>query len=114
MSTRCHTIIIKGDDKAYVYRHSDGYSEDGAGYDLKTFINYYKDNFETWSVNDLGVELENEEYGFEFENSGIHGDEDYIYFIDMDKKTLECYEYSGDFPESEIKEKEKLVFKKQF
>ena len=111
MSTRCHTIITKGEEKSYVYRHCDGYP-DGAGEDLKTFINYYKDNFETWSVNDLGVELENEEYGFEFENYGIHGDEDYIYFIDMDKKTLECYEVIKD--PSEVKENMDFVFNEKF
>ena len=113
MSTRCHVIITKGNDKSYVYRHHDGYP-DGAGEDLKNFINSNKDNFNNWSVNDFSIKLENEMDDFEFENYGIHGDEEYIYFIDMDNIILECYEYTWDLPENEIKTKMILEFKESF
>lgn len=113
MSTRCHTIITKGENKAYVYRHGDGYP-DAAGTDLKEFINDHKNEIKNWSVNDFGVELEKADYGFEFENYGIHGDEEYIYFVDLDNNILECYEYSWDLPEEKIKTKMNLEFKEKF
>lgn len=113
MSTRCHVIITKGKEKAYVYRHCDGYP-DGAGEDLKNFIWANQDKFKVWSPDDFAYELDIANYEFEFENYRIHGDEDYVYFVDMDNMTLECYNYSYDLPEDEIKEKMELVFKEKF
>lgn len=111
MATRCHTIIKKGEDKAYVYRHFDGYPEE-TGNDLKTFMNISKGSFNEWSVNDFATYLGKYNDAYEFENYGIHGDEDYIYFIDMDKKTLECYEVLDE--PSEVKENMDFVFKEKF
>ena len=95
MSTRCHTIVNKDGHEAFIYRHCDGYPS-GAGEDLKAFINENKDNLENWSVNDFGAELQNYGYGYEFENIGVHGDEDYVYFVDLDNKVLECYKSKDD------------------
>ena len=90
MSTRCHIIIKKNNDEAFVYRHHDGYP-DGAGEDLQAFINNNKDNIDNWSCNDFAAKLSKWDYEFEFENRGIHGDEDYIYIIDLDIKFIGCY-----------------------
>ena len=113
MSTRCHTIITQGDDKVYVYRHSDGYP-DGAGEDLKDFIDKHINDFKDWNPDDFAHELSCWDSQFEFEDYGLHGDESYVYFVDMDKETLECYNYSCDLPEEEIKEKMILEFKETF
>ena len=95
MSTRCHTIVTKNGHEAFIYRHCDGYPG-GAGEDLKDFIDENKDNLENWSVNDFGAELQNYGCGYEFENVGVHGDEDYVYFVDLNNKVLECYRSKGD------------------
>jgi len=67
MSTRCHTIITKGDDKVYVYRHCDG-DPDGAGEDLKDFIDKHINDFKDWNPDDFAHELCCWDSQFEFEN----------------------------------------------
>ena len=107
MSTRCHTIVTKSGKEAFIYRHHDGYPS-GAGEDLKDFIKENKKNLKDWSVNDFGAELQNYGCGYEFENIGVHGDEDYVYFVDLDNNILECYS-SKDF-EDATKNKNNLNF----
>lgn len=90
MSTRCHTIVTKGNKKAYLYRHYDGYPS-SAGQDLKNFIRDDFDEIDGMSVNDFAVELHNYEEFFEFENDSVHGDEDYIYFVNLSDRTIKTY-----------------------
>lgn len=113
MSTRCHTIITKGDDKVYVYRHNDG-DPDEAGEDLKSFIDKHINDFKDWNPDDFAHELSCWDSQFEFEDYGLHGDESYVYFLNMDDMTLECYCYTWDLPEEEIKTKMELQFKETF
>jgi hypothetical protein len=113
MSTRCHTIITKSNDKVYVYRHCDG-DPDGAGEDLKDFIDKHINDFKDWNPYDFAHELCCWNSQFEFEDYRLHGDESYIYFLNMDDMTLECYNYSWDLPEAEIKTKMELQFKETF
>lgn len=90
MSTRCNVIVKTKFDKIWLYHHHDGYPE-GVGQDL---INRFKDKFEKtgqiwWSdiINEL-VKDQNDEYEV---TNGEHGDIEYLYTIDCDKKTI-CWQ----------------------
>ena len=93
MSTRCH-IIIKWDDKeTFIYHHHDGYPE-GVGTELKEILKSCTSyDWETIAEKILGYDDQYEE------DSGIHGDEDYIYEIEAKDTyaTLKCYSYSGSY-----------------
>jgi hypothetical protein len=116
MSTRANIIVKKGDDKLFFYRHSDGYPECTME-SLKTFCNMYKDQLRDNVSQSAGwlILLGAVEYGFkgdlkdpsgdnnkyEWNNwkvgayeptTGLHGDIEYLYIIDLDHKQLTCYE----------------------
>lgn len=114
MSTRCN-ILIKGhwtNKTICLYHHHDGYPE-GVGEDLrkrvikfsqecKNFIKGYALTF----INELLNDKE-DEYELTFD---IHGDIDYLYFLDWKTLTLRCYEVRDwDMPKSKIMKKENLV-----
>lgn len=92
MSTRAHVIIKKkGEEDVYAYHHCDGYP-DGVGEDLKRFII----DEGTAAKPKLTAKLLNEwDDSFEIDD-GIHGDEEYIYVIDLDEKTVKGYGIWGD------------------
>lgn len=100
MSTRCH-VIIKWDDKeTFIYHHHDGYPE-GVGSELKKILESCTSyDWETIAEKILGYDDQYEE------DSGIHGDEDYIYEIEAKDTyaTLKCYSYNGLY-------RKELVFK---
>lgn len=84
MSTRAHIIVRKeGEPNHYVYHHHDGYLE-GVGEDLKLFISCFsscdKDIFDP-EVFCKSLTLYDSAY--EYENTGLHGDEEYIYNIKL-------------------------------
>ena len=108
MSTRCHTIVKKNDKKVYVYRHSDGYPS-GAGEDLKSFVEDNKDDIYNWSVNDFVVELYKYDGGFEIDNN-LHGDENYVYIVNLDTCSIKGYHVEWDVLESDIENSENLEF----
>lgn len=88
MSTRCNIIVKAKGNKITLYHHWDGYIE-GVGQDL---VNKLKPFFDSnnkcyWSdvVNMLVKNKEDE--GYEI-TSRIHGDIEYLYTIDTDKKTI--------------------------
>lgn len=92
MSTRAHVIIKKkGEDDVYVYHHCDGYP-DGVGEDLKRFI-----------IEEGGADrpkgfaklLNDWDDSFRIDD-GLHGDEEYIYVIDLDEKIIKGYGIWGD------------------
>lgn len=83
MATRCNIIIKRGEQKILIYRHCDGYpSETGrdllkicgkAGYDLFEIIQAFAESGH-------------------YELSRVkHGDAEYEYTIDLDKKDITCY-----------------------
>ena len=106
MSTRAHIVVISEDEERYVYHHSDGYLE-GVGEDLKYFLkDIYKPS--DYSADELCQQLEDWDVSYQYEDSGIHGDEEYIYYIDIypDKViiSVETAEYAktadGDWDET--------------
>lgn len=110
MSTRCQTIILRKNKKHYIYRHHDGYPE-GAGQDLKEFINEYKNDFNVLSLDEIAERLNDFHSGFENENLCVHGDEDYIYVMDLDNNELKCYKIPWDKVEDAGEEFNKYVLK---
>lgn len=86
MSTRSHIIVEVPEENStdYVYHHCDGYL-DGVGAELKDFIkNEYKPA--TFTGEEFCSQLENWDDSYEYENSGPHGDEEFIYYINIDKE----------------------------
>lgn len=84
MSTRCH-IVVKNtteNKKHYVYHHCDGYL-DGVGKELKEFI---KDKYQPthYTSDEFCKQIENWNCSYEYEDCGIHGDEEYIYHVEID------------------------------
>lgn len=93
MSTRCHIVVIdNGEEKGYIYHHCDGYP-DGVGEELKEILskcNEYND-YETIMEKILDYDDSYEE------DTGIHGDEEYIYkiYVIGETATLRCFESYG-------------------
>jgi hypothetical protein len=115
MSTRANIIIKDQYDKLFFYRHSDGYPE-GTLPTLEKFLNYVKEGHIRDNVGQaagwlilIGAE-EYAEYRKDVSNlcapdfdhdfngwkagayeitTGIHGDIEFLYIIDLDKKTIE-------------------------
>ncbi len=88
MSTRAHLIIRNGDKKVYVYHHCDGYPA-GVGEDVRQFIN--ENGKDIFSPAEFAIDLNTWSCDYEVENIGLHGDEDYVYDIDLKNKTYTCY-----------------------
>lgn len=112
MSTRAHIRIKDGDEQIMLYHHHDGYPE-GVGRDLKKFLS---EKFKNWwdaceianglvkggvrherkSLLSGKVEISTDD---EYEiTTCLHGDENFIYIIDCDKKELKCYTHKWDAP----------------
>jgi len=90
MSTRCHVILEKKDcETEFVYHHFDGYPE-GVGEELVGLLKKY--NKQHWEPVAIANWLEKQDDLYE-PDDGIHGDEEYVYVIDCDKHTLQCFEY---------------------
>lgn len=88
MSTRAHVIIRKsGQEDQFVYHHCDGYPE-GVGSELDDIFRN-SDYSDTYAA---AKALEEYDYQYRYENYGIHGDEEYLYLVDLDNKTITCYE----------------------
>lgn len=92
MSTRCHIVVIEEDNtKHYIYHHSDGYPE-GVGAELEEVLEACPSyDWETIMEHILAYDSQYEE------DSGIHGDEEYIYEIQITNggtgAIYECYKY---------------------
>jgi hypothetical protein len=115
MSIRANIIIKDRYTKLYFYRHSDGYPE-VTRESLNVFMNWLKDGKIRDNVNQAAgwlIILGNDEYevgnepkgvdGFNWKvgayepTTGLHGDIDYLYVIDLEKETLEIFD--SDFHE---------------
>jgi len=104
MSTRCN-VVIKDDsgDELIFYRHSDGYPE-GVKESLNTFLNMVKQGLIRDNVMQAAghlILIGHEEYNGRLNSTSmgwkvgayepttqIHGDIEYLYTIDLDKKTI--------------------------
>lgn len=95
MSTRCMIKICKKHFASeFVYHHCDGYP-DGVGSELVKILRYYKTV--EWTPNKISNALQ--DYDSQYEDDGdvnAHGDEDYLYVIDCDERTIKCYEVAYD------------------
>ena len=112
MSTRCNIIIKDGKQKLYFYRHSDGYPS-GVSETLNKFLDGIKtgkirDNLSQaagWLIiigrDEATVDGVNKWTGYEWKvgsyepTDGIHDDIEYLYEIDLEKKTLKGWNYNG-------------------
>ena len=89
MSTRASIRITEGDGQILLYHHCDGYPE-GVGSELKDFL---KDR-RYWDAERIASGLAR---GYPYECAiCLHGDEEYVYVIDCDQKTLTCYKHGWD------------------
>lgn len=87
MSTRCHIVVKeKAFANTYIYHHCDGYP-DGVGSELVEALKVYTGPWNAPSITKL-IESIDDQYKVD---SDIHGDEDYIYEISCDDRTLKCY-----------------------
>jgi hypothetical protein len=94
MSTRATIIVKERNTKAWMYHHSDGYPM-GVGRNLKNFLKERR----WWYLSDIVTDLIKhgttqpdgwKDDGYEF-TTCQHGDVEYTYEIDCDKKTLRCF-----------------------
>lgn len=132
MSTRANIIIKDKYSKLYFYRHSDGYPEVTME-SLKGFCDMYHNQLRNNVSQSSGwlILLGAVEYGFKGElksddkfsgwkvgayepTSGIHGDIEYLYVIDLEKESLSCYQIKWELgyeitEENILKEKPVLV-----
>lgn len=90
MSTRCNVIVKTKFDKIWLYHHHDGYPE-GVGQDL---VNRFKEKFEKdekiWWSDVVNALVKDTKDNYEV-TDGEHGDIEYLYTIDCDKKTI-CWQ----------------------
>ena len=84
MATRSH-IVVKdsvNNKEHFVYHHCDGYIE-GVGKWLKEFIrDRYNPN--EFTSDEFCKQIEDWDSSFEYEDHGIHGDEEFIYHVEID------------------------------
>jgi hypothetical protein len=118
MSTRANILIKDSSDFLFFYRHSDGYPE-CTGESLREFVKGYAEKYRSNVMQSAGwlVIHGNKEYSDNQHNgwkvgayeptTGSHGDIDYLYEIDLENKTLSCWEHFGS-------SKGKLVFQEGF
>ena len=88
MSTRCNIIVKAKGKKITLYHHWDGYLE-GVGQDLVNKLKdaFIDDYFCSWTHIVNKLVKDKEDTGYEI-TSGLHGDIEYLYTIDVDKKTI--------------------------
>lgn len=131
MSTRCN-VIIKDSDfgttrELIFYRHCDGYPE-GVAKTLGTFLKYvksgrFRDNVGQsagWLIV-LGHQEDGAESNSDFfdwkvgsyePSTCIHGDIEYLYEIDLTKKTIEGWNHNGESKGKSVTKKLNDLIKK--
>lgn len=110
MSTRANIVFTDSYSELYFYRHSDGYPE-YTFEDLKEFVKGYegkmrnncnqsagwlimRGNAEYWSKPENMKYMEWKVGSYEPTNE-LHGDIEYLYWINLEQGFLNCYEYTG-------------------
>ena len=86
--------MIKDNTTNYVYHHTDGYPE-GVGAELREYLRKWCESRDEFTAEDFCTYMENDDPSYEFENIGIHGDEDYLYTVDFDKGEYQCDRIGG-------------------
>lgn len=88
MSTRATVWIKSGDEERFLYHHCDGYMLDE---ELDPILKELEP--EEWTVDDVAEEIleKYEDYG-RHKVDGVGWDSEYVYKIDVDKRTLEKFE----------------------
>ncbi len=96
MSTRAHIIIEQGETVFHLSHHCDGYP-DGVGHDLvellKEYVAKLKDPYE-WSAGSLWEFIYKEDEEFHPTKFDISWDQEYVYVIDCNDRTLKGF-YKG-------------------
>ena len=121
MSTRAHIRIESKDDNevVFLYHHCDG-DPDCVGADLKRFIKRVgKYDWDVYEIANKILHGEVTSYSFFSKKydpdlyyeltSDLHGDEDYLYLIDVDSRKLICYSYNHDDTYEETIAKNKII-----
>lgn len=84
MATRANIVVKKDSGEHYIYHHFDGYLE-GVGKDLEDFISSkYKPNI--WTISEFCEQLNDWDSSFEIDCGGIHGDIEYLYYININSE----------------------------
>ena len=106
MSTRCNVVVRDGGDELWFYRHSDGYPESVLP-SLEPLMEKLRDGALRDNVNQFSgwlIVLGNEGYGRRSPGyddwkvghyeptTGLHGDVNYVYEIDLRSKELTARE----------------------
>ena len=91
MGTRAAIIIKESTNEINIYHHCDGYPE-GVGQELTDFAS----NCKVWESVKIFAEMLNEYDDAYRYTSDVHGDEEYIYLVDIPTKTIICYDIFGD------------------
>lgn len=114
MSTRVHIRVKNKYGHIKLYCHCDGYPS-GLGRVLKKYL----ESLTIWEAYHIATDLikgENIDDDFFFlhnirPTTCLHGDEAYIYVIDVEKKTLVCYEHNMDetFEECCIPKRRRII-----
>ncbi len=117
MSTRCNIVIKDKTEQLFFYRHSDGYPE-CTGESLKQFVKGYTDQTMRrdvmqsagWLIIQGHVEYSDNvplckpngedrfngwKVGAYEPATGIQGDIEFLYELDLDKRTLRCWAHDG-------------------
>lgn len=87
MSTRANIVVKDSNSEHTVYHHCDGYVA-GVGKELKTFIDKdYKPD--SRSADEFCKQIENWDYSYEYDDCGVHGDVEYIYYVYINSTSIE-------------------------
>jgi hypothetical protein len=106
MSTRCNIIIHQSYEKyAILYHHHDGYPE-GVGMELPKIVKNIDGAINMMNPTGLANAINKYDSNYEIEY-GIQGDINYLYVINIDDGTLNCY--SVDFFHNNIGIVEDLI-----
>ena len=94
MSTRCNVIIREHSGKFFqLYHHHDGYPE-GVGTDLEDYIEQMDNEFlvDGKKFSDFLCDPKrDDEYEYEGTNIYPHGDIEYLYIVDLQKREITCF-----------------------
>ena len=106
MSTRAHIIVKDANEKHYLYHHSDGYPK-GVGAKLRNIFKNLNDEEIFYTADDFCKWISGCDNEYEYEDYGLHGDEEYVYVVDFANNKYTCYSHGWDEAEENL---HKVVF----
>lgn len=93
MSTRANIKIVEGEKVTWLYHHHDGYPTYLGAFLMWRLYNKLNNQNCYLNTYDIVNGLIKDKVDDEFEyTSEMHGDIEYLYVIDVDKRTLKCFE----------------------